>query len=396
MNRIVLTTGLLAAAALAADHFVGLQARIDELERRPRADPELVRALARELNVLRGSLVEVRDASDTGDAFERIDDKLAVVASIVARENCRLEDQAARLDGWETRWSAHGPEVFDARVSELTQDLDSKRCELEELREHALQASADGEARFAELSTKVEPLLGERDTQRLWRELVGPVVQLSGDTTVGSGVLLESQRRDGAETWTTYLITSWHVVRDIYGSLDRTAMPVPVRMYAQDGTTRDEHASMVAFDVPLDIALLKLDLDEAVPYGARLAPPQDLERAAIFDAIYAVGCPLGNDPIPTLGEIAATHHVVDGSLYWMISAPTYIGNSGGGVFDARTHELIGIFSKIYTHGASRSTIVPHMGLATPMTVIYDWMEHAGCAALIAPAQAQPRAASATR
>ncbi|MFQ5634674.1 MAG: FAD-dependent oxidoreductase, partial [Gammaproteobacteria bacterium] len=50
------------------------------------------------------------------------------------------------------------------------------------------------------------------------------------------------------------------------------------------------------------------------------------------------------------GEVADERHEVDGEHYWMISAPTYIGNSGGGIFDAQTHELLAVFSKIYTHG----------------------------------------------
>jgi hypothetical protein len=61
----------------------------------------------------------------------------------------------------------------------------------------------------------------------------------------------------------------------------------------------------------------------------------------------------------------------------MISAPTYIGNSGGGIFDAQTHELLGIFSKIYTHGNLRPTVVPHMGLVTPLITVYDWLERTG-------------------
>ena len=65
----------------------------------------------------------------------------------------------------------------------------------------------------------------------------------------------------------------------------------------------------------------------------------------------------------------------------MISAPTYIGNSGGGIFDAQTHELLGIFSKIYTHGSIRPTVVPHMGLATSMLVVYDWLDKVGFASL---------------
>jgi S1-C subfamily serine protease len=130
--------------------------------------------------------------------------------------------------------------------------------------------------------------------------------------------------------------------------------------------------------------------------GAQLASLERLRDVRVFDAVYAVGCPLGNDPIPTAGEVASVEHVVDGSTYWMISAPTYIGNSGGGIYDARTHELIGIFSKIYTHGSSRTTIVPHMGLVTPLYAIYDWLERAGYASLLLetpPREAQTASAA---
>ena len=58
----------------------------------------------------------------------------------------------------------------------------------------------------------------------------------------------------------------------------------------------------------------------------------------------------------------------------MISAPTYIGNSGGGIFGADDRCLLGLFSKIYTHGALRPVIVPHMGLVTPLVEVYDWLE----------------------
>jgi S1-C subfamily serine protease len=157
---------------------------------------------------------------------------------------------------------------------------------------------------------------------------------------------------------------------------------------------------LVAHDVDLDLALLELDIAERVPNGARLPTRERLAEVQVFDPVYAVGCPLGNDPIPTAGEIASTNHRVDGSSYWMISAPTYIGNSGGGIFDARTHELLGIFSKIYTHGSLRSTIVPHMGLVTPMPTIYEWFESVGygefAKACEPPAAGAPEEAAAQR
>ena len=88
---------------------------------------------------------------------------------------------------------------------------------------------------------------------------------------------------------------------------------------------------------------------------------------------------------------------VDGETYWMINAPTYIGNSGGGIFDSETHELLGIFSKIYTHGNLRPTVVPHMGLVVPLETIYDWMGSVGFAQLEpSRSEGRPQTASSSR
>jgi hypothetical protein len=117
---------------------------------------------------------------------------------------------------------------------------------------------------------------------------------------------------------------------------------------------------------------------------ATFASRAEEDAADRFSAVYAVGCPLGNDPIPTHGEILSRDHRLDQQSYWMISAPSYFGNSGGGVFSAEHRHLIGIFSKIYTHGRSFPTVVPHMGLLTPVSVVRDWMSRAGHGDLIAP------------
>jgi S1-C subfamily serine protease len=176
-------------------------------------------------------------------------------------------------------------------------------------------------------------------------------------------------------------VTAWHVVRDIEKDPEHPSTPVPVSIYLPDHQIVMETAHVVKFDPALDAALLELDSRVKVECGAQLASRDRLHGARIFDQIYAVGCPLGNDPIPTFGEIADTDHVVDGTRYWMISAPTYIGNSGGGIFDAKTHQLMGIFSKIYTHGTLRPTVVPHMGLVTSIETMYDWLEEAHYAGL---------------
>jgi len=395
MNRIVLSAGLVTGAFVVADHYLQLRARIVELEQAPRANPDHLRDLERRIGSLQLAVVEARASIEADARTEKLAGELLLVAGELERERCRVAEQSARLDGWESRLSQHAPEQLDGRIEDLSVDVQRREQDLSELRALTERISAEGAARVGAIEARVAPLLGARDELRMWSELVGPVVQLAGESTVGSGVLLESKRRQSGEGWVTHLITSWHVVRDIYGSLDRVHTPVPVQMYASDGSTRDETAHMVAYDVEIDIALLEMDLNEPVPCGARLAPRERLTEMQIFDEVYAVGCPLGNDPIPTRGEIAATHHLVDGHPYWMISAPTYIGNSGGGIFSAGERELVGIFSKIYTHGATRSTIVPHMGLATPLPIVYDWLERDGFSVLVGLAP-QAQTASAQR
>ena len=61
----------------------------------------------------------------------------------------------------------------------------------------------------------------------------------------------------------------------------------------------------------------------------------------------------------------------------MLSAPTFFGNSGGGVYLADTYRLVGISSMIYTYGKMNPTVVPHMGLFVPIETIYRWLDGEG-------------------
>jgi hypothetical protein len=287
-----------------------------------------------------------------------------------------LEDQRCQLQDWEQSQPQEVESLVSTHVDQLRTGLDQRWNQLSEVAQHALGVAQGARTEMSQVEQGLA-----RDEEQMWRELVGPVVQLAGDETVGSGVLLASEKLEGTQGWRTYVVTAWHVVRDIEKDPEHPTTPVPVAIYAPDRQIMSETAHVVRFDPGLDAALLELDSRVKVECGARLASRERLHGARIFDQIYAVGCPLGNDPIPTFGEIADTDHVVDGTRYWMISAPTYIGNSGGGIFDAKTHQLMGIFSKIYTHGTLRPTVVPHMGLVTSIETMYDWLEEAHYAGL---------------
>jgi hypothetical protein len=380
----------IAAVALAlfflVDRLVQVQGRLEGLEA-TRLDETL--ELEQRLHGVRVALEDMRgDLETTRDGAE-----LASLLSLRLDETeGRLGDIGSVVGAIEKERETFGPDIIGEQFRERDEHIASQWEELTELRASIAEANRSS----IDEMRRLEAALGPRDLLSMWRDIVGPVVQLAGDASVGSGVLLRSQENTETGGFRTHLITAWHVVRDIQGDLSNQDMPVPVFVYLEDGSVREEEALLLAFDADLDAALLEVLTEEPFENGAALPPRSKLAEVRIFEPVYAVGCPLGNDPIPTHGEVATVDHRVDGESYWMINAPTYIGNSGGGIFDSETRELLGIFSKIYTHGALRPTIVPHMGLVTPLTPIYDWLEESGYASVIPaePTEGEARVASA--
>jgi len=368
---------LIASFTYTADRLVRVQLRVEGLE-----SSRLDETLRLQRNV-HGQILSMDERLESNARGSKLAQDLSFrVLDTESRLGDLGEDlfsQASTLDRIQEFQERFGPDHMTAQLEEY--DAESN------LRIEAIAAQmATVESNALEASAAIRRLgaspAGTRNLEQMWDELVGPIVQLSGDVSVGSGVLLQSRRDEASGSYLTHVLTAWHVVRDIQGDLSKTEMPVPVTVYSQDGQTEHTEAKLLVFNVRLDAALLEITSEAPFRHGASLASPKRLDDLEIFDEVYAVGCPLGNDPIPTAGEIATVRHKVDGSNYMMINAPTYIGNSGGGIFDANTHELLGIFSKIYTHGSLRPTIVPHMGLVTPLTHIYEWLRAEGLASVV--------------
>lgn len=367
---------VLVLAGMGVTRVAGLEQRVARLDELGREAPERARVLRQELGSLREDLGDLRAA--LGEARESDTAETRRMRTQCDRLQEQLDAQDAQLERLEAGYADWSSHRVESRLAELESSVWSQ---WDGLVQTVTATASLAERTSAELVELNEGLRRPRE-ETLWHSMVGPVVQLAGDSTVGSGVLLASRPAGEPDAWETLLVTSWHVVRDIRADSLEEDPPIPVAIYAPDGQVRHETAQLVLHDVALDAALLRLNSERRVPCGARLPARAELDALRVFRAVYAVGCPLGNDPIPTRGELADLEHEVDGSSYWMISAPTYIGNSGGGIFDAETRTLLGIFSKIYTHGALRPTVVPHMGLVTPMTQIYDWLEGSGLVELV--------------
>ena len=249
----------------------------------------------------------------------------------------------------------------------------------------------DCAARLRESRQQIAAIAGSvyRDRGAMTRQMLLPTVQLNSDDTVGSGTIVFSgpnpRRSQRVES---YVLTSYHVVRNILADTPRTAHEgFDVTVYL-DGEQLLLKGRMVASEPGIDAALVKLETDLVLPHVANALPRSQSDEIQVWDPICAVGCPLGNDPVPSTGEVSSLHNDLNGSNYWLVNAPTYFGNSGGGIYRYGTRQLIGVFSKIYTHGQSHPVVVPHLGLCTPIDLVYDWLEEHDLDHLISSARVE--------
>jgi hypothetical protein len=388
MSKWLLSLTLLALAGSAGVTYVQrLEPRSREIEGRQRVQSERLALLTRELTTLKQELKE----SDL--MWERFAEGRKTQAVLQSRIDCLeeefvstrtdLDQQSGAIAQVGVRQDEWAREESTKRLEMVNKALDERWSLVSESLEATARIAAHNRDNFDNLLETVDRTASDspRDIAALWADLMGPTVQISDESTVGSGILLPSTMQASGE-YRTYLLTAWHVIRDILGETKNFEAPIQVFIYHEDTERTEESAMLVDYDANLDTALLLLTSTTEMDHGARFPSRERLDELSVFTPIYAVGCPLGNDPIPTYGEIADTNHHVDGDHYWMINAPTYIGNSGGGIFDSETHELLGVFSKIYTHGNLRPTVVPHMGLVTPLSAIYDWLEEVGQAHIL--------------
>ena len=249
--------------------------------------------------------------------------------------------------------------MMEARLEESEDRMREQRGEFDRVRRHRHS-----------LEKELEDLRGRldgRDPQALYSDILAPSVQINGNGGMGGGTIIYSQPGH------TYVITAFHVVRKAVRG-DRSE-PVLVRIFDADGALLDTvDADVAAHDPKKDLALLRARKESIRPRVARLATREALRKVRVFEPVYAVGCPLGHDPLPTRGEVATLNKEVGGERFWMMSAPTTFGNSGGGIFHRESRRLIGVSVMVCTYEGEVATPVPHLGILISMEGVYDWLD----------------------
>ena len=225
-----------------------------------------------------------------------------------------------------------------------------------------------------------------------------PTVRVRTKKAGGSGTVVYSENYND-EVY-TYVITNHHVISDSV-HVEKKWDPVLKRkvdkeildtVYVEFFRFNNYSHTIGSFAVEADIvaysdveggqdwALLRVrDKENKADYVANMFPLKDIENVHIFDDCFAVGASLGHPPVASNGMITYMDDEIDHFKYWMSSAPTIFGNSGGAVYrwsgNRKKYEYIGIPSRISIQPMGFSAdAITHMGYFIPIDRVYDLLD----------------------
>ena len=164
---------------------------------------------------------------------------------------------------------------------------------------------------------------------------------------LGSGVIVDSKG---------YVLTNYHVVA-IGNSGGNPSVAEKIEVQTKVGKTYT--AKVVGVDQETDLAVLKIEADEALPF----LKIGDSTKMNVGDWVLAIGSPFGFDQTLTAGIISATKRVIPTNTfgdYIQTDAAINPGNSGGPLVNTKG-EVIGINTFISTTSGSFAGI----GFAIP-------------------------------
>ena len=225
-----------------------------------------------------------------------------------------------------------------------------------------------------------------------------PTVRVRTKKAGGSGTVVYSE--EYKDEVYTYVITNQHVIDDSV-HIEKRWDPVLKRkidkeildtVYVEYFKYNNYSHTVGSFAVEADIvaysevdggqdwALLRVrDKENKADWVANMFPLNDIENVHIFDDCFAVGASLGHPPVASNGMITYMDDEIDHYKYWMSSAPTIFGNSGGAVYrwssNRKKYEYIGIPSRISIQPMGFSAdAITHMGYFIPIDRVYQLLE----------------------
>lgn len=220
-------------------------------------------------------------------------------------------------------------------------------------------------------------------------------VRIRAGRAAGSGTIIYSKKvpedseREGYET---YVLTNCHVVDDNikvakkWSTLlkkeikndvlsDCTVEIFDFEYGSWESGQSSYKAEIMCYDKDMDMALLRIRTMKKFENVAKMYPKSEHKKLRMFMKLYAIGCGLGHPPLATQGNLTGFNDIIDNYPYWLSSAATIFGNSGGSIYLEDTYEFIGIPSRIAVMmmGFSADAIT-HLSYFIPITSVYKFLE----------------------
>lgn len=224
------------------------------------------------------------------------------------------------------------------------------------------------------------------------KELLLPVVRVRAPKGTGSGTVIYSGPDKAGTGFSTYVLTNHHVVesaiefKDEWSALLKRKTKIDVlgvveaEFFEYQWNSRAVGATSVlgqiaAYDVNEDLALIRLNTTRQVPDVARLLPKgQELLLRASMP-LFAVGAGMGEAPVITAGMLSQFGMMIGNREFWVSTAPTIFGNSGGALFLADTNEFIGVPARLIVAMLGMSVdAITHLSWAIPITRVYEFLD----------------------
>lgn len=233
-------------------------------------------------------------------------------------------------------------------------------------------------------------------------DMIYPTVRVRAGKAGGSGLIVyskpiplpeDTKYEVGKVKHESYVMTCHHVVADAIKTVKKKhafadrIIEVEVRELVQveifeyeDMSTivgaTQYNAEIVAWDKQFDLALLRLQTPRKMEYIARLYPKNKSDLIKIGMGTCSCGCSLGHEPILNKGLLMGKHDIIENEKYWLSTANTIFGNSGGSDFSEETHEYIGVTARISGYQLGFSVdIITWMGFIIPIDTIYDFWDN---------------------
>jgi serine protease Do len=187
-----------------------------------------------------------------------------------------------------------------------------------------------GDPRSVVLEDKLYQIAEDRDDRSIrdWVDQLGEAVALvQTPTGLGSGFVIH---QDG------YVVTNNHVIAGEH-RISITVFKEGERELVKETY---ENVRIVATSAELDLALLKIESEDADPFKivTLAAADQGLREG---QTVFAIGSPLGLDRTVSEGIISVANRVIGGRLYLQTTTQINPGNSGGPLFNLRG-EVVGV------------------------------------------------------